>query len=306
MIAIRGHGPGRWVLAALLGVAFLGGLAGLPGLFAASRYSLGLVAGLWGAAVLYLASRGPGPGNRALLGAALGMAGYALAAGLVVNPAPFFPASWLNTDTFSRGLGFPIQLVRCLLAAWICMALFLFAKATLPTEERDRRLWQWELNLLRGAGAGLIILVATGWIFTQYLGQNAVLELKSDQAHHGRLLSLVSMRRMAEADNLVIIMAGSPGIVPSLVTGNTQAIQQANSVLDRYSRISPHSVCYLMDLKGLTIASSNRHQPDSFVGKSYGFRPYFQEAAQGSPGQYWALGGNLHGTRLLLQFTCPG
>ena len=290
MIAIRGQGPGRWVLAPLLGVAFLGGLAGFPGFFASARYSLGLVAGLWAAGALYLASRGPGPGKRALLGAALGMAGYALAAGLVVNPAPFFPASWLNGDTFSRGLGIPIQLVKASLAAWICVALFLFAKTTLLTEESDRRLWQWELNLLRGAGAWLIILVAAGWIFTQYLGENAVLELKSDQAHQGRLFSLSCMGRMAEADNLVIIMAGSPGIVPSLVTRDTQAIQQANSVLDRYSRISPHSVCYLMDLKGLTIASSNRHQPDSFVGKSYGFHPYFQEATRGSPGQYWALG----------------
>ena len=89
MIAIRGQGPGRWVLAALLGVVCLGGLAGLPGLFAATRYSLGLVGGFWAAGVLYLASRARSSGHRALLGAALGMAGYALAAGLVVNPAPF-------------------------------------------------------------------------------------------------------------------------------------------------------------------------------------------------------------------------
>ena len=52
----------------------------------------------------------------------------------------------------------------------------------------------------------------------------------------------------------------------------------------------PGSVCYLMDSRGLTIAASNRRQPDSFVGKSYQFRPYFQDAIQGKPGKYWALG----------------
>jgi len=29
---------------------------------------------------------------------------YALAAGLIVPPVPFFPGNWLNTDTFTRYL----------------------------------------------------------------------------------------------------------------------------------------------------------------------------------------------------------
>ena len=41
---------------------------------------------------------------------------------------------------------------------------------------------------------------------------------------------------------------------------------------------------------GMTVASSNRKDPDSFVGKSYRFRPYFQEAAKGRAGRYFALG----------------
>lgn|GEM_PF-924455 len=50
------------------------------------------------------------------------------------------------------------------------------------------------------------------------------------------------------------------------------------------------SVCYLMDRNGDTIASSNRRAADSFVGKNYAFRPYFQEAIAGSPSIYMALG----------------
>ena len=40
----------------------------------------------------------------------------------------------------------------------------------------------------------------------------------------------------------------------------------------------------------MTIASSNRNDPDSFVGKSYRFRPYFIQARNGAPGRYFALG----------------
>jgi HD-GYP domain-containing protein (c-di-GMP phosphodiesterase class II) len=36
-----------------------------------------------------------------------------------------------------------------------------------------------------------------------------------------------------------------------------------------------------MDADGMTVASSNRKDPDSFVRKSNLFRPYFQEAAKG-------------------------
>jgi PAS domain S-box-containing protein len=45
-----------------------------------------------------------------------------------------------------------------------------------------------------------------------------------------------------------------------------------------------------MDRKGNTIASSNRHAPDSFVGKNFAFRPYFQKAARNIPATYLALG----------------
>jgi len=45
-----------------------------------------------------------------------------------------------------------------------------------------------------------------------------------------------------------------------------------------------------MDGNGKTIASSNRNDSDSFVGKSYQFRPYFTQAIKGARGRYFALG----------------
>jgi C4-dicarboxylate-specific signal transduction histidine kinase len=45
-----------------------------------------------------------------------------------------------------------------------------------------------------------------------------------------------------------------------------------------------------MDPAGNTIASSNRYESDSFVGKNFDFRPYFQQAIRGQPSTYLALG----------------
>jgi signal transduction histidine kinase len=58
---------------------------------------------------------------RALQAAGITMALYALAAGLIVAPVNFFPGNWLNTDTFTRYLLVPPQLIRALLGLVIAV-----------------------------------------------------------------------------------------------------------------------------------------------------------------------------------------
>ena len=100
IVTIRGHGPGRWILALMVGLVALGGLAGLAGVNAATRYGLGLVGGLGAAWALYYAAKTLPLGTRQLQAAALGMMFYALAAGLVPNPAPFFLLQSLIANLF--------------------------------------------------------------------------------------------------------------------------------------------------------------------------------------------------------------
>lgn len=47
---------------------------------------------------------------------------------------------------------------------------------------------------------------------------------------------------------------------------------------------------YLMDIGGTTIAASNYRKDTSFVGRNYGFRPYFRQALEGGLGRYFARG----------------
>jgi len=47
---------------------------------------------------------------------------------------------------------------------------------------------------------------------------------------------------------------------------------------------------YLMDASGKVLATSNAGMPHSFLGQNYGFRPYFQEALEGSRSDYFAIG----------------
>jgi len=247
------------------------------------------VGALGAAAALWLAAHRAAPGRRALQGAALCLAGYAAAAGLVVDPAPFFPASWLNTEVFLAATGVPIQLGRGILAASLSACLSLFAVASLG-QEKYHRLQKWGRNLMAGTVVSVLVLVIAGWFVTQYLGREARQDLTSENEFNSKTIQAALQDKMMGADNLVRAMAGSPWILPALTTNTAQNLQKANAVLDRYSAALPDSLCFLMDSHGLAIASSIRHRPDSQVGHSYSFRPYFQEAVQGTPGRYWALG----------------
>ena len=88
----------------------------------------------------------------------------------------------------------------------------------------------------------------------------------------------------------VKVLAGLKEIRAALFRRNEQSITKANSILDHFNDSLKTDVCYLIDQRGHTIASSNRNQPESFMGENYAFRPYFQKAIQGLPSIYMALG----------------
>ncbi len=137
----------------------------------------------------------------------------------------------------------------------------------------------------------LLLLVAVGgWFVTGYLDDKARQEIVE---YNESNISLHSSHLTAEFDKIeraVKLLSGSPCIVSALISRKEHDIANANSVLDRYNEGLESSACYLMDSDGMAVASSNRNNPDSFVGKSYQFRPYFTQAINGAQGRYFALG----------------
>jgi len=72
------------------------------------------------------------------------MALYAVAAGLIVPPAPFFPANWLNTETFAQYAIIPPQLVRALIG--LAMALTTIRFLDIFDVETSRQIAAMELE----------------------------------------------------------------------------------------------------------------------------------------------------------------
>lgn len=117
---------------------------------------------------------------------------------------------------------------------------------------------------------------------------------RSDVRAHARAdLAILIATLRAETDTArqaARCLSGSPSVLRLFSDGGPKSVADANSTLDRYRDSFLGAVCFLMDGAGLTLASSNRDAADSFVGHNYAFRPYFQAARIGSPGQYFGLG----------------
>jgi len=136
----------------------------------------------------------------------------------------------------------------------------------------------------------LVAVVIAGWFVTGYLGDRARREILEENEATTLLLTTHLTDELKTIEGAVKAMAGSPWIISALISREGEDIAHANSALDRYNSALDVSVSYLMDVHGITIASSNRNDPDSFVGKSYQFRPYFTQAVTGNPSRYFALG----------------
>jgi diguanylate cyclase (GGDEF)-like protein/PAS domain S-box-containing protein len=136
----------------------------------------------------------------------------------------------------------------------------------------------------------ILVLFIAGLLVTQVIRNNTRQAIRSDGESSALVVSIHITSELKKIEGAVQSLAGSPWILPALVSRQSRDIANAESALDRYNSAFGASVSYLMDARGQTIASSNRNAPDSFIGKSYSFRPYFQEAVKGNPGSYFGLG----------------
>lgn len=128
-----------------------------------------------------------------------------------------------------------------------------------------------------------------------YLYYTSLQEAAFHEAERQALNRLVAIKRnlsafLSENVKPVRVLAGMKEIRQFLVRPDAAALAQANAMLDHFQKTLGVEVCYLMDRRGNTVASSNRRAPDSFVGFNFAFRPYFEQAVSGIPATYLAIG----------------
>lgn len=133
---------------------------------------------------------------------------------------------------------------------------------------------------------GLVAWIGSGLILGSYLRADrnraeATLQLTL-QALDGHLRRFQSIPDLLADDPGLRALVSGPAS-PVKVAASNRWLAERNALLDS-------SAIYVMGADGVTIASSNHGQPDSFVGQDFSFRPYFTQATAGGRGRFFALG----------------
>ena len=268
--------PGSWIylpLALLVAAAFA--LGGLSAANAAARYAIGFVAAAGAAWVFARHARGESAAAKRLwLSAAAAFGAYGIAAGLIVPAAHFWPADIVNTESFTRLTGMPIQLLRGFLACWMAASLLMIWKRMVAAEVDSPRYTASQQQILVWTLVATGAIVGLGWTLTEYLGgvyQHSVEEESGGDIH---LLSSLINRETATLGGMVTAVAGMPSALLLLTGASPHEIKLVQSALEVDVAASGALSAYIVDDSGVVVASSG--DQDSIRG---GPRKYIADGA---------------------------
>ncbi|WEM44882.1 ATP-binding protein (plasmid) [Photobacterium sp. DA100] len=141
---------------------------------------------------------------------------------------------------------------------------------------------------------GIIGAMLIGWLTFLQIQQHLSDKINTDVTQLGTKIDA----QLERYSQLPAVLASDPRLLAPLqamsdtssVPPMAESFLSINQLLAQWNQTLGADTLYLIDMAGTTLASSNWQQPDSFVGQNFSYRPYFQQAAAGQNGQYFALG----------------
>lgn len=145
--------------------------------------------------------------------------------------------------------------------------------------------WRWLALIL--VAMGLILCV---WQASQMAREQALNSLQEDAENELRLSAAHLNGYLLRYDYLPQMLATREGIQRFLASPDSQDPMPLNLLLDRFRFTAGVSDVYLLDDQGDTVAASNWHRPNTFIGQNYAFRSYYRDAIAGGQGRFYGLG----------------
>ncbi len=216
---------------------------------------------------------------------------YAILTGIIVPQQNFLLAQWLNYDWFIRVFGVPVQLLRGIMALLITAFVGYYSLLnSLPLDKKSNiPFFRRMILLLLGTVISICVAFSIGFgVINNLMRPELKRVLDSNQAGVSLLTSHL-VERFNIVQRISILLSESPDIISQFGPDKEKSTEYMR-LLNRQSKILPDTICYLLDVNGKCLDSSNRNRMDSFVGHSYAFRPYFTEAVKGGLSTYFAYG----------------
>lgn len=140
--------------------------------------------------------------------------------------------------------------------------------------------------------AGLWLLIGFGMLLVaDEFARHQALRAAGSEASTDAELKIALLNVALERPRAIpLVLSGDPDLAVALDGGGASALDRLNRKLEGLIEGTQSSVIYVTGPTGLTIASSNWRQADSFVGSNYAFREYFQAAMKTGMSEHYALG----------------
>lgn len=140
--------------------------------------------------------------------------------------------------------------------------------------------------------AGLWLLIGFGMLLVaDEFARHQALRAAGSEASTDAELKIALLNVALERPRAIpLVLSGDPDLAVALDGGGAAALDRLNRKLEGLIEGTQSSVIYVTGPTGLTIASSNWRQADSFVGSNYAFREYFQAAMKTGMSEHYALG----------------
>lgn len=146
--------------------------------------------------------------------------------------------------------------------------------------------------------SGKVLLVALVFILTagiwtaarSWTEANALDRLSQDATLIARQQTRLIDSELAKFRLLPVVLKEYSDLHDVLSGGLPDATLRLNKKLEFLADEIGSPIIYVIKRDGTVIASSNANTPESFVGRNYGFRPYFQGAMAKGAAEYYAIG----------------
>lgn len=134
------------------------------------------------------------------------------------------------------------------------------------------------------------IIAVTLWLVGNAARERAIVTLTEQTRIDASINTALVLAVLDKQRTVPFVLANDHELRSLLEKPEPEAINALNRKFAALAQGTGSSVIYLMGLDGIALVASNWNEPDSFVGSSYQFRPYFTEALNTGNYEYFALG----------------
>nr|WP_300999464.1 ATP-binding protein [Halomonas sp.] len=133
-------------------------------------------------------------------------------------------------------------------------------------------------------------LIAVIWQASQVAREQALQTLVREAENELRLSAAGLEGHLTRHDYLPQLLASREMVRRFLSGRSPQNPMPLNLLLDQFRAVANVSDVYLLDRHGTTLAASNWHMDNTFIGHNYSFRSYYTDAIAGYRGRFFGLG----------------